>query len=89
MNNTLRKGVAYERDAIYTIPIQEEQRKAGMLEEPSANGDNEWFPVLVVLGDNAVYCSPVDKLQVTDCIPANEVLDVCLFDDSELLKPFE
>jgi hypothetical protein len=55
LNNTLRKGVAYERDAIYTFPIQEEQRKAGMLEEPSANGDNEWFPVLVVLGDNAVY----------------------------------
>ena len=91
LNNTLRKGVTYDRDAIYTLPIQEQQRKTGILEKLSANGDNEWIPVLVILSDTAICFSPVDSLEVADCIPTNEVMDVCLFDDSvEInLKPFE
>ena len=91
MNNSLRKGETHDRDAIYSLPIQEEQRKTGMLEKLSANGDNEWNSVLVILSDNVLCFSPTDKLLVADCIPTNEVLDVCSFDDSiEMsLKPFE
>ena len=40
LNNTIRRGVAYDIHATYTVPKQEFEKKCGILEKLTSNGDN-------------------------------------------------
>jgi hypothetical protein len=66
----------------FSLPSQEQERKSGSLQKLSANGDNGWHAVMSILTDEAIFFSPMQKLKVFDCIPINEISDICAFDDS-------
>ena len=73
------KGRANRR---YALPTQEQEKKSGRLEKLSANGDNSWVMVMAILSEEAIFFSPLDKLQLSDCIPIQEISDICAFDDT-------
>jgi hypothetical protein len=66
----------------YVLPSQEQEKKTGRLEKLSANGDNTWVSIMTILSPELLCFSPLDKLQLSDCIPIAEISDICAFDDS-------
>jgi len=66
----------------YALPNQDQEKKSGRLEKLSANGDNTWIPTMAILSDEALFFTPLDKLQMSDFIPIQEIADICAFDDT-------
>ena len=66
----------------YVLPSQDGEKKSGRLARLSANGDNSWIPTMGILSQEALFFSPIDKLQLSDCIPVDEIADIRAFDDT-------